>query len=372
MSERKKILIVSSAFYPEISPRSYRATELAKEFAHQGHNVTVISKYREYDYTSFLQKYALIFKMYPRPVFPSVPDYKRPFLKHLSRIARRMLSLTLEYPLIEEMFLVKRALKNAAGFDIIISFAVPYPVHWGVAWARTRKHKIAEKWIADCGDPYMFCRLDTFRKPFYFSFPEKKFCKKCDFITVPFEEMRTQFYPQFYNKIRVIPQGFNFNDVTISQGETNKSAPVFLFAGSVIPGKRDLSAFLDFLVGCEKDFEFIIYTNQQYLFEKYKKSLNGKIILKEYIERLQLIFEMSKVDFLVNVDTILDNHSNVEAIPSKLIDYALSGKPILNLSSAGLDKALVLEFLEGNYSRQRNIDLDRYNIKKVTAQFLAL
>ena len=122
----------------------------------------------------------------------------------------------------------------------------------------------------------------------------------------------------------------------------------------------------------EKDFEFIIYTNQQYLFEKYKRSLNGKIILKEYIERLQLIYEMSKVNFLVNVDTILDNNSNVEAIPSKLIDYALSGKPILNLSSASLDKGLVLEFLEGNYTRQRTIDLERHNIKKVSAQFLSL
>jgi len=36
-----KILIVSNAFYPEISPRSFRTTELAKELSRQGHKDTL-------------------------------------------------------------------------------------------------------------------------------------------------------------------------------------------------------------------------------------------------------------------------------------------------------------------------------------------
>ena len=54
MKKKKKILLVSNGFYPEISPRSYRATELAKEFYRQGHEVTVITKYRDYNYIDFL------------------------------------------------------------------------------------------------------------------------------------------------------------------------------------------------------------------------------------------------------------------------------------------------------------------------------
>ena len=53
--------------------------------------------------------------------------------------------------------------------------------------------------------------------------------------------------------------------------------------------------------------------------------LGEKLLINGYIDRLSLIFEMSKADFLVNVDTIHDNNSNVEAVPSKLIDYALQG-----------------------------------------------
>ena len=45
--DKKKILIVTRAFYPTQSPRSFRATELAKELYRQGHDVTVMAPRRE-------------------------------------------------------------------------------------------------------------------------------------------------------------------------------------------------------------------------------------------------------------------------------------------------------------------------------------
>ena len=66
MIDRKKILLVSSAFYPEISPRSFRATELAKEFCRRGHDVTVISKFREHDYSDILNEFRMDFRMWDR------------------------------------------------------------------------------------------------------------------------------------------------------------------------------------------------------------------------------------------------------------------------------------------------------------------
>ncbi len=48
-----KILIVSRAFYPEISPRAFRTTELAKEFARQGHQVKIILPERNVDLEPF-------------------------------------------------------------------------------------------------------------------------------------------------------------------------------------------------------------------------------------------------------------------------------------------------------------------------------
>ena len=57
----KKILIITHGFYPEISPRSFRATELVKEFVRQGHEVTVIAPKRN-GLDKFLNQHAIAFK----------------------------------------------------------------------------------------------------------------------------------------------------------------------------------------------------------------------------------------------------------------------------------------------------------------------
>jgi hypothetical protein len=370
--EKYKILLVSSAFYPEISPRSFRATELAKQFTREGHKVSVISKYRDFNYSEFLQEFPLNFKMWNKPVFPRLPNLKYKPFAFLCMGISRLLSLFFEYPEIEEMFEVKRMLKHESKYDFMISFAVPFTVHWGVAWARSMKNPISKSWVADCGDPYMYASLDTFKKPFYFKFLEVNFCRKCDYISVPFKEMQVQFYPEFISKITVIPQGFNFNEIRLYDGQMNNEKPIFIFAGSIIPGKRDLTLFLDFLSSLSTNFVFKVYTNQKNWFNKYKLALGEKLEVNGYIERLSLIYEMSKADFLVNIDSILDNTLSKVAVPSKLIDYALTNRPILNIYSAYLDKNLIQEFLNKNYSRQRIIEKSNYDIRKVSAKFLEL
>lgn len=370
--DKRRILLVSSAFYPEISPRSFRATELAKEFCRQGHEVSVVSKYRDFDYSGFLNEFPLSFRMWRKPAFPSFPNWKLPVFSFISRAISRILAILFEYPVIEEMFRVGKTLKSESGYDLLISFAVPFPVHWGVTRARSKESPVAGTWVADCGDPYMFARLDSVRKPFYFKYLEKRFCRDCSYITVPFDAMQIQFYKEFRSKMRTIPQGFNFNEIRLYEGKPIHEKHAFIFAGSVIPGKRDLVLFLEFLATYPKDFIFIVYTSQKDLFLKYTEVLGEKLILKSYIDRLSLIFEMSKVDFLVNVDTIHDSQSNIEAVPSKLIDYALSGRPVLNISSHRMDEDLVKEFLNGNYQRQRVIDKDNYDIRKVSTSFLNL
>ena len=368
----KKILLVSSGFYPEISPRSYRATELAKELTRQGHSVVVISKYRNHDYSAFLKENDIKLKMWGKARFPKVLVFKRKPFSIISRGLSRLLMVLFEYPGIEEMFRVKGSLRDESGYDLMISFAVPYPVHWGVARSRSEKHQIADIWIADCGDPYMLNRLDRFRKPFYFKYAEKDFCRKCDFITLPVEGMQNKFYPEFMMKIRIIPQGIDFREVRLYNGAVYNEIPVIIFAGSVIPGKRDLSSLLDYMSSLKVNFKFIIYTSQVDWYGRYKQILGEKLEIRSYIDRLSLIYEMSKVSFLVNIDTVYDKGAMVEAVPSKLIDYALSGRPILNLVSGSIDKDMVQEFLKGDYSRRRLVDKSSYDIRKVSLKFLDL
>ena len=47
MESSKKILIVSDACYPELTPRAFRTTELASELAREGYHVTLLIPNRQ-------------------------------------------------------------------------------------------------------------------------------------------------------------------------------------------------------------------------------------------------------------------------------------------------------------------------------------
>jgi hypothetical protein len=367
MTGNSKILLVSNGFYPEISPRSYRATELTKEFFRQGHEVTVISKFRDHDYSDFLKEFPVTFKMWNKPVFHKVPDFKQKPFSFFSRGISRFLSLLFEYPGIEEMFLVKKMLKHENTYDLMISFAVPYPVQWGVAWSRSEKHPIAGIWVADCGDPYMGDVLDSFRKPFYFRYLEKWFCRKADFISIPVESARPGYYPEFHHKIRIIPQGFEF-DLILKQGKQHiNSIPEFAYAGRFLHGIRDPGLLMQFLTKIDLPFKFYVFTDQPDLINEYREALYGRLIVSEYINRSELITRLSKMDFLIN----FDNNTPLN-VPSKLIDYAIINRPVLNIDRNFSIEDL-LAFLNKDYRKRMVLpDRQQYHIKSVSQLFLDL
>ncbi len=277
MTKKKKILIVCRGFFPQISPRSFRATELAKEFARKGHEVTVYIPTNERDYLSFEREYNLKIKNLGVLRWREIEPHGGKLRKVVLKILRRGLLLFFEWPDMELMFKVNKALAKEEGYDLLVSIAIPFPIHWGVARVMSKSHRIADTWVADCGDPYMFGRLDSFRKPFYFKYLEKLFCKKCTFISVPFEAMRKQFYKEFRGKIVIIPQGFDFTEIRRIKGPVQNERLTMAFAGSIIPGFRDLKLFLDYLSGCERDFLLIVYTRQSEWFENHMSQLKNRM-----------------------------------------------------------------------------------------------
>lgn len=367
MEQKKRILLVSNGFFPEISARSFRATELAIEFARQGHDVKVISKHRDYDYTGFLAENHIRFAMWGVSKCPEIPDFQGRFAKLTGRILTRVLGLLFEYPAIENMFKVRKILKNESGYDLMISFAVPHPVHWGVAWVKSKRHMIADKWIADCGDPYMGDLLDTFRHPFYFSYLEKWFCRKADYITVPISGAIRGYYPEFHHKIRIIPQGFSFTLDSVEPTNPSDEVPSFAYAGEFIPGVRDPEKLLILLSTIDSPFKFYIFTNRPESVKKYQVQLKDKLIISNYIPRNELMRVFSRMNFLINFDNNSDRNS-----PSKLIDYAISGKPVLNIKTKFLADE-VRAFINGDYSGKMIMpDVGNYHITKVAGMFLKL
>lgn len=365
--DKKKILIVCSSFYPENTPRSFRAMELAKEFSRQGHTVTVLLPDKNRLHEVFEEEHRLTIHNMGKLSWRNPNFGISKYGKLLNRAVSRLLSLSMEFPAIELMFLVTKALKKEQNNDVLISIAVPYPIHWGVAKAWKKNQRIAKTWVADCGDPYMGNTTDSFRKWFYFTWVEKWFMRKVDFVTIPVESAREAYYPEFHSKIRIIPQGFQIEKTDYSEFYKKNEIPYFMYAGGFIPGIRDPRPFLDYLCSINDDFKFFIYTNNRLLIDVYQDKLKDKLIISNYIPRDALLEKLGSMDFIVN----FDNNTST-ALPSKLIDYSISGRPVLNITKeADTDK--IDRFLKGDYIGKMEFpDIDNYRIENVCQAFINL
>lgn len=355
-----KILIISGAFYPANAPRAFRTTELVKQFVKLGHKVTIYIPKIDNNISDFTNQYPIVLNYYK--LRSSIGGNGL-----ASRFINRILNQFVEYPDITIIKELKSVLKHESGYDLLITVAMPHPIHWTVGLLYKSGHKIAKTWVADCGDPYMLCGTNRFKRPFYFKYIEKIWCKHCDYISVPTKEAINGYYPEFRKKIRVIPQAFDFSEVKRKDYKPNQ-IPTFAFSGNIIPHVRDPKPILDYLCTLNIDFKFIMYCSKHHMVAPYKEILHDKLEIKNYIPRLELLYELSGMDFLLNIE-----NATLVQTPSKLIDYSLTGRPILSIDPLNIDKSKMDAFLEGNYSSQYVItNIEDYNVEKVANQFTSL
>lgn len=371
MSQKKRtqrIVIISHYTFPIQSPRANRTHELACELVRLGHDVTLYVMPSDDGYTEYQKETGIRVRSLGRMrIYRGGLDatnsngyIKRGILKVLRKL--------IEFPQIELMWRVFKALKYERDFELLISIAVPYPLHWGVALYRSVKSTQARRftWVADCGDPYMGNPFS--KKLFYFKFVERWFCRKADFLTVPTESAKQGYYKEFRDKMVVIPQGFKFSGIKL-KNYVHNNRPKFIYAGNFYSKYRDPRPFLDYLLTLKSGYRFIVYTRSSGILNEYIGKLGECLEVRDYVSREELIYTCSGADFLIN----FENSSNVQT-PSKLIDYSLSGRPVLNISDFNtFEKERFHEFLNGEYNHDSRIrDLTPYDIRSVANRFAKL
>lgn len=364
----KRYLIVSRWFHPANSPRAHRTTELAKELSRQGHQVTVVAPY-DPQQLKLAKEFGIRLVDLGSGRLPAIPTKFKGRPSFFLRAIRRTALMSLAYPEIDLVPRVLTALKNLPKHDVLISIAAPHQVHWGTARAIKANGNLADVWIADCGDPFMGQENDSFRPAFYFAYAEKAFCRVADAIVVPIEGARGAYYPEFHEKIHVIPQGFRFEDYVHLKGKHpgGKGLVRFAYAGLFIPGRRDPSALLEVLKGSRCSFEFHIFSGNPDIVKPFA-DLDERIIIRDFMPRMELMSELASMDFLINIE-----NAGAKQSPSKLIDYWLCGRPILSVETSSVSEGIVSEFLNRNYVHRYVIDQPgRYNISTIAKSFDAL
>lgn len=362
----KKILIVTHHFYPENTPRAFRATELSKHLIKNGYSVDVVFGERKLvlrcgDIADYFSK--------TNTINLSSVSREHTWTKIGKAIFRYFFGE--RFILTNLNWVLNQMLNQIAldGYDGVISIGTPFYIHMAVARAlRQQKNRIPS--VCDNGDPfYNFKRRD---KAFYFKYIQRSTFSAFDYICTPIEAS-VSYYAQYVStdKIKVIPQGFNFENVQ-RQVYGRKSFPRFAYAGRFYKDIRNPKIILEYLCGLKTDFRFTIFTplRGEVYYEillPYKKKLGDKLELNEMVPREECIYELSGMDFLINLENTLAVQS-----PSKLIDYALAGRPILSFSQNTFSANILNEFMNGDYSKQTNIDLQPYDINTVCRQFIEL
>lgn len=361
-----KILVITQHIFPIQTPRSIRSTELIKELARRGHQLTVYAVLGDYDYRDFEQEYNLKVKNIPirweLAPYNSNGSGKRNFIdKVTGRLFRRF-----EFPLMEFYFRIPDIIKSEEPFDALISIAAPHHIHWGCARAKMKyPQQFPKIWIADCGDPFMKNGASKEHLKCFAKY-ERLFCGACDYITVPIENAKDAYYPEYRSKIRVIPQGFDFDLNAAGQVPVKNAVPTFAFAGMFYADIRNPRLFLEYLSVVDKDFRFVVYTRFDNLLADFRDRLGDKLIVKKPIPRTELIGELRQMDFLVNIS----NANSPNQLPSKLIDYGIAGRPILDINPQNPDKQQIDDFLNGDYSTALRIEnLQDYHISNVADKF---
>ncbi len=193
MSDRKHILIVSNACYPELSPRAFRTTELVRELVRRGHRVTLLlpnrETYRRNPLTGDgLQIVYSSSRLEPEKGTPTARR-NRKIRSLLPKFAQRAVlyfychELRAKY----DPGLCERLSELSGPFDAVLSISYPAAVHLAVSRAMRRNAALRSAvTIAEFSDPPF--RGDVARTvfPAYFLYL-KRWARQFDFFTIPVE-----------------------------------------------------------------------------------------------------------------------------------------------------------------------------------------
>lgn len=375
-----KIAILTAVFHPELHPRAFRAYELAKEYAIQGHEVEVflLTRIKGFDYEQLSQELHIkitILPLYTRELgAENVFQQTHPLLRWIHWGYRWLL----EYLLAGNLFAYSTRIANhlqqeMQEKDMVIALSTPFMNLLGLAKYVHQLPKNIEKktvYIADSGDPFYYSQQT--KRALYFKWVEKWVYRHFDYLSIPTSDAIPAYAPLIpKEKIQIIPQAFNMRDVHLSPAPTG-DIPTLAYAGVFYQDIRNPEFLLQHLCTLTEDFRFHIYLrhrdpNITSVLDKYQKQLGEKLIIHYSMKRTELLYRLSECHFLINI-----SNTTSTQLPSKLIDYGITKRPVYSFDKQSFNPQVFAAFMHGDYTYAMPIDIRPYDIEVVTKQFIEL
>ena len=391
--EREHTLIISHSYTPLLNPRAFRWSAIAEYWARQGFKVDVITSW-----LPGLNRFEILNGVEIHRIGGSVIERLRAVLRPKSRATtvenalhtvkshRGLFSkicgwiFTMAKVLNDKVwkniywpdyaclwigFAASKALELCVmeRYGTVISVSDPFSSHLAGKNVKTNYPEIT--WLVDIGDPFCF-RHDspTNNHTLYSKLnyrKERQIFEMADAISVTTETTRRKYAELFANtagKIKVIPPMMT-ETVRASDGQRvfkeNKNIKL-VYVGTLYRSIRNPEYLL-------KLFKSLLSTHgkmnvELHLFgghddcrdivAPYQLLFADKFVLHGLTSRTKVLEAMAEADILINI-----GNNNPYQLPSKLVEYAGLGKPIVNLHSIDNDSSK--EFLK-DYPAILNLD----------------
>ena len=340
MNKIKNILIVTHQFIPHQSPRTTRWKLLYDELIKSGFNVTVVTGTLQTNsdpnirYVGNRKASGIVKNLRAKSNIAQDSSYKNYLYKLLKKIYRFFYKFFAwpDYTMFWIYSIWKNRKKIDIDYDLIISVSLPFSSHVAAYIINRDKNK---KWIMDIGDPFSL-KNNAFENNRYLYkslnyYFENKFYKKAHQVVFTHQESANE-HKKFFNipenKVIIGNPISSFSQSlfqkSISYNYETKPISVGYF-GVLTKGVRSPKEVLKFFH--KTDFELHWYTNpdsiemikQNKIDQKYNKFFD-MVTRNEALEKM-----VDSLHCLLSIGNL-----NPAQLPSKVIEYISTGKPVLH------------------------------------------
>lgn len=349
------ILIVTQFFPPDFGPPSFRMSAFAEALLSKGHRVTVLSaepnRYEGKIDTEYLLE---------RENFSVI---RLPFPKSKSNLWKKLRYMTFSRKL-------QNTISNLSkGFDVLLCTSPPLTIPLAVA-----KAKIQKPIIVDIRDiwPKTLKSIGVIKNKLEYSFLKK--CEEKVYNSASHIICTSPAYLDYLAKYKPTTLVMNGIDsewyekaINTSQYEIQKAryemCPSMNCKLIVYSGNIGTAQNLEFVIEAAKKLDnsnvfcFIGDGNEKEKLKKLirKNRVNEKIKMLPLMNRLDTVKYLKAADYLLV--NLINNKEHTEAVPSKIFEYMVIGKPIIAgllgaakeiLKKSGCD----VEFIKPSSSRE--------------------
>ncbi|GAB4140944.1 MAG: hypothetical protein Tsb009_10500 [Planctomycetaceae bacterium] len=373
-----KILLVCNSYPPHVSPRAIRWSAIAEHWAARGDEVHVVAgcqpgaKREEFlngvhvhrvggGLVEWLRGKLNRENSTRETASPgakrriSVKGFVQTFLKGCFRFAHDRIWKKMywpDYACLWSFAAVSacRKLLSQNSFDVFVTSSLPFTDHW-VGLKVNRTHSTVP-WVVDVGDPFSFLEnTPTNNHRIYGRLNrkvERKVFLRGDAISVTNENTRriyAELFPEAADSIQVIPpllreDSLGTADETVFKTSTTRIRLAFI--GTLHPTVRTpehvLTLFRELLsreIGQRLELHFFGPANHcEPFFEPFRDIIGERLLLHGPISHAQARGVMSEADVLLNI-----GNTTTYQLPSKIVEYASTGNPILNITTVDGDSS---------------------------------